>query len=206
MKKLILILLVLITNNLCSQNIKFDTLITTKAYKSYYSKSDMGPTIVTYKIFKAGGDCGRDTFSFSNDIKGLKTATSKDYAKSGYDRGHMANSEDFAYDCNLDEVTFRYYNCVPQSPQLNRGPWRSYESKIRNLSYTDSIFVICYNHFSDKKLNERVSVPDTCYKFAYTISDKKLVISIAYTNDNAPVRYLPSEAILTEVKKVIKFE
>lgn len=206
MRKLILLLFILITTNLGAQNINYDTLITTKAYKSYYSKSDLGPVIVTYKIFKAGGDCERDTFAFFNDIKTLKTATNKDYAKSGYDKGHMANVEDFAYDCWLDEVTFRYYNCVPQTPLLNRGAWKSYESKIRNLSYTDSLFVICYNHFSDKKLNERVSIPDTCYKFVYALSDKSLKISIAYTNDKKPVRYVPTEAVLSEVKKVIKFE
>ena len=206
MKKITLLLLVLITSILSSQNIKFDTLITTKAYKSYYSKADLGPAIVTYTIFKAGGDCSRDTFAFFNDIKTLKTATNKDYAKNGYDKGHMANAEDFAYDCNLDEVTFRYYNCVPQAPELNRGAWKAYESKIRNLSYTDSLFVICYNHFSSKKLNERVSIPDTCYKFVYTLSDKKLVISIAYTNDKKPVRSVPSDSILAKVKKAIKFK
>lgn len=206
MKKLILLLLILISTSLGAQKIKYDTLITTKAYKSYYSKADLGPAIVTYKIFKAGGDCERDTFAFCNDIKTLYTATNKDYAHSGYDKGHMANSEDFAYDCWLDEVTFRYYNCVPQSPELNRGAWRSYESKIRNLSYTDSLFIICYNHFSSKKLNERVSIPDTCYKFVYTLSDRKLVISIAYTNDKKPVRSVPSDSILARVKKTIKFK
>jgi len=206
MNKLIIFLLVLVVSTLSSQTIKYDTLITTKAYKSYYSKSDLGPAIVTYTIFKAGGDCARDTFSFTNDIKDLPSAKVKDYAHSGYDRGHMANAEDFAYDCNLDEVTFRYYNCVPQHPKLNRGAWRSYESKIRNLSYTDSLFVICYNHFSDKKLNERVSIPDTCYKFVFTLSDRKMVISVAYTNDQIPTRYQPGEAVIEEVKKVINFK
>lgn len=42
----------------------------------------------------------------------MKCATDKDYLNSGYDAGHLANAEDFAFDRYKEEKTFRYYNCL----------------------------------------------------------------------------------------------
>ena len=42
-----------------------------------------------------GGNCKRASFRFINDTQ-ILMASDKDYSKSGYDRGHLANAEDFA--------------------------------------------------------------------------------------------------------------
>lgn len=203
MKNIILLLSVLFTTDINAQTICYDTIITTSAYKAYYSKTELVPIIVTYKIFNGGGECSRATYVFRNDINGLKTATNLDYSHSGYDKGHMANSEDFANNCELDEMTFRYYNCVPQTPELNRGEWKAYETKIRNMSQHDSLLIICYNHLSNRKLNYRVAIPDTCYKLVYSLTDRNLLISVAYTNDKNPVLCIPTETIINELKKIL---
>jgi len=122
---------------------------------------------------------------FKCDIKGLKTAYDSDYRASGYDKGHMANAEDFANDCVLEELTFRYYNCAPQTPELNRGPWKHFETVIRNLSKTDSLIVICYNEFDGKKI-KNVYVPSKCYKFVYDLKTNKLVYAFYFTNTATP--------------------
>jgi endonuclease G len=64
--------------------------------------------------------------SFGNDMPSITTATSRDYAGSGYDKGHMAAALDFASDCEKEEMTFVYYNALPQTPNLNRGVWKSF--------------------------------------------------------------------------------
>jgi endonuclease G, mitochondrial len=190
MKKILTILYIFL-NTVCFSQIqlgsmKYDTLLTNTAYKSYYSYSFRAPVAVVYNLYCGGGDCARDKMDFKNDVKGLKTAYDSDYKSSGYDKGHMANAEDFAYDCTLEELTFRYYNCVPQTPELNRGPWKQFETLIRKLSQSDSLVVICYNEFTSKKI-KNVNVPTKCYKLVYDLVTKKVVYAFYYTNTKTPV-------------------
>lgn len=169
-----------------SDTLRYDTLITNKAYKSYYSKKYKAPIAVFYTLYHGGGECSRETFDFKNDIKGLKTAYNSDYKSSGYDKGHMANAEDFAYDCELDELTFRFYNCAPQTPELNRGPWKQFETVIRNTSQKDSLLVMCYNEFGNLKI-KNVYVPTKCFKFVYDVKTKQMLFAFYYTNTATPV-------------------
>lgn len=206
MKKVLLLFLILFVTSLPAQVIKYDTLIQTKIYNSYYSNTNRGPIIVTYKLYRGGGNSSRAKMSFINDIPCLKVANSKDYSHSGYDKGHMANAEDFAYDSTCQQLTFRYYNCVPQTANLNRGVWKHYESKIRKMSNKDSLFIICYNHFSNQKLRDRVSVPDTCYKFVFSLTTYKLLLSIGVVNSDHPIEFVPNEQIIGKIEELIKIQ
>jgi len=161
MKKSILIIL-LVLSFFCSYAQKNVVIIKKENYVSYFDTVLKQPVVVTYKLFLGGGPCSRSGFNFKNDLPNIKTATTSDYAKSGYDRGHLANAEDFAYDCKLDELTFRYYNCLPQSKILNRGLWKQKEEEAREMSQRDSITIVCFGRdfFKDKNLN----VPKYCGK------------------------------------------
>jgi DNA/RNA endonuclease G (NUC1) len=161
MKKSILIIL-LVLSFFCSYAQKNVVIIKKENYVSYFDTVLKQPVVVTYKLFLGGGPCSRSGFNFKNDLPNIKTATTSDYAKSGYDRGHLANAEDFAYDCKLDELTFRYYNCLPQSKILNRGLWKQKEEEARKMSQRDSITIVCFGRdfFKDKNLN----VPKYCGK------------------------------------------
>jgi endonuclease G len=146
----------------------------------------MNPTIVTYNLYKGGGNCSRSKFYFKND-ENLKTASDTDYSKSGYDKGHMANAEDFAFDCTLDELTFRYYNCVPQNPKMNRGPWKKVESQIRDLSQSKEIFIVCINIFENNYLkNTKVGIPIECIKLIYDSKTKNPLMGFVFTNTSNP--------------------
>jgi endonuclease G len=150
-------------------------------YTVNFSNSLHEPLWVSYKLYKGGGDCNRNAFRFKNDIDSFQTATDFDYAKSGYDKGHLANAEDFAYDCTKDELTFRYYNCLPQTPNLNRGVWKTNETKIRKWSQSDSLLIICGGTFGKKKIG-RIAVPDYCWKVVQSLSTKKILFCGWFTN------------------------
>lgn len=185
MKKLITLLLILTSQISYSQ--KVDTIIKKDIYTSYFSIKYREPLYVKYDIFKGGGECDRDSlnFNFKNDTK-IPMATASDYSKSGYDKGHLANAEDFAYDCYKDEITFRYYNCLPQTPNLNRGVWKVWETKIREISQTDSLLIICGGIFSDssKKIG-KTYVPDKCWKIVYSYTQEKTLYILLFTNTNS---------------------
>ncbi len=204
MKSKISILILLLSYALTAQ-IKYDTVITTLAYKSYFSYEYKAPVMVSYKLFKGGGDCSRTTehFRFINTLGFVNEAKSKDYAKSGYDEGHMANAEDFAFDCPKEESTFRFFNAVPQTPENNRGIWKHYETETRKLSQSDSLLVICYNHFGNEKLNNRIAIPDTNYKFVYSLTTHKLLLAIGVCNTALPTKHQPNTEIESEVYKAV---
>ena len=97
---------------------RIDTIINKPAYQSYFSFAVKSPLYVVYYLYKCGGDCSRERFLFTKEYR---SANNKDYLKSGFDRGHLANAEDFAFDCEMERCTFSYYNCLPQHQKLNRN-------------------------------------------------------------------------------------
>jgi DNA/RNA endonuclease G (NUC1) len=143
--------------------------------------------MVSYVLYRGGGDCDRSGFSFkSNNLK--ITAKSSDYSHSGYDKGHLVNAEDFAYDCELEEITFNYYNCLPQTPELNRGIWKKNETEIREISQTDTLLIICGGFFSKKTIGDSLFVPDSCFKIVYSFEKKKIIMCYSFTNTNKPMK------------------
>ena len=73
--------------------------------------------------------------SFTKDRAVPAAPSPGDYAKSGYDRGHMAPNFAIAtrYGEEMQRQTFKMSNISPQSPALNRGVWRDVEHRIAEL-------------------------------------------------------------------------
>jgi endonuclease G len=156
-----------------SKETGIDTIINAGNYKSYFDIDKKQPIFVSYILYKGGGDCNRNSFRFKNDTD-IKMATTKDYSGTGFDMGHLANAEDFANDCVAGEKTFRFYNCLPQYPNLNRGVWKRWENRARELSQKDSLLIICGGQFSEKTIGEKVYVPDYCWKVIYSLKSNKV--------------------------------
>ena len=165
---------------------KIDTIVDKQNYKSYISLKLRQPLFVAYKLYKGGGDCDRRPFSFNNDTK-LDIIGAKEYSRSGYDKGHLANAEDFAYDCVSDEKTFRYYNCLPQTPNLNRGIWKMWETEIRKESQTDSLYIITGGVWTSKTEKNGMQIPGHCWKVVFSLSTKKLLHCLYFTNSIAAI-------------------
>ena len=181
MKKIILTITILLMAFIVNAQ-KIDKIIIKDAYTSYFNCALKVPVYVTYKIYKAGGECSRAKYYFKNDMD-IITATKKDYVGSGYDIGHMADAADFSGNCEQEESTFRFYNALPQTPNLNRGIWKHYETIIRRQSQTDSILVICGGTFtSNQTIGNGVAVPMHCWKITQSLSTKKIGFVLYFTN------------------------
>lgn len=180
-----------------------DTIITNKTYTSFYSFSLKAPKLVIYKLYKGGGECKRNNFHFTTDgISRDKIATSADYKFSNYEKGHLANAEDFAYDCELDELTFRFINCFPQTANLNRKSWKNDETYIRNLSQTDSLIVFVGGFYGKKTIGNGVYVPTNCYKLVYSMKKHEFIYSYVFTNEENPMRLkVIPESLMMKISK-----
>ena len=70
-----------------------------------------------------------------------------DYTGSGFDRGHMTNSEDRSRSPEDNIATFLMTNIIPQSPDNNQGVWVQLENYCRVLARSGKeLFIISGGH------------------------------------------------------------
>ncbi|MFJ2987795.1 DNA/RNA non-specific endonuclease [Collimonas sp. NPDC087041] len=94
----------------------------------------------------------------------------KDYARSGFDRGHMSPNGDMANRTSQYE-SFSLANMIPQNPQNNRHVWAAIESAVRNMAVNDGeLYVITGPAFLGQELQKvgNVLVPTYIYKVVYS--------------------------------------
>ena len=124
------------------QPIKCDKVLHKTAFDICYSCKYKHPLAVAY-ILK--GDLVKKKIS----RKGLRfrpdynlptkcRSYSKDYSRTGYDRGHLASNASFDYNRAIQKQTFLMSNIAPQKPKLNRRFWAKVESLHDTLQLNTS--------------------------------------------------------------------
>lgn len=110
------------------------------------------------------------TFHPEARLPPAERANLADYARSGYDRGHLSPSGDMATPGSQQE-SFTLANMVPQAPQLNRNLWAAVEEAVRKLARQEgSLYVVTGPVFQGAQLHQlrgRVLVPSAVYKAVY---------------------------------------
>jgi len=92
-----------------------------------------------------------------------------DYARSGFDRGHMAPAGDMTTPQGMDE-SFSLANMVPQNSDNNRNLWESIERAMRGYSERNELYVVTGPIFQGENLQAlkgRVLVPTHIAKAVY---------------------------------------
>lgn len=79
----------------------------------------------------------RHQFQEDPDIYPPHRSTLADYAKSGYDRGHVVPAGDVRYSDEALKESFYLSNICPQNATCNRGIWGQLEKKVRELLATE---------------------------------------------------------------------
>ncbi len=96
------------------------------------------------------------------------SAVQNDYGGSGFDRGHLAPAGDMAWSEAVMSESFFFSNMSPQHRSLNRGKWRSLETKVRNWAVAFEAVHVFTGPFLvsglDKIGANEVSVPNAYYK------------------------------------------
>jgi endonuclease G, mitochondrial len=108
-------------------------------YALSYSRSKKLPNWVSWQLqasnLAAPGTSQRqNNFRVDPDLPSDWSATRpQDYTGSGFDRGHLANSEDRSSSPIDNSATFLMTNMIPQAPDNNRGVWVELENYCRQL-------------------------------------------------------------------------
>lgn len=142
---------------------------------------------VYYGLELEGKECIAER---SNDFRVDKSvstgsAVPSDYAKSGYDRGHLCPAADMAISAWAMSETFYMSNMSPQAPSFNRGIWKSLEEQVRSWGKKEKIFIVVGPVFKDGKGaigRNRVTVPGYYYKVVYS-PDRKQMIAFVLPNE-----------------------
>lgn len=127
-----------------------DYLILRPQYALSYSKNRGTPNWVSWELNAAWlGDAHRvGKFAPDEDLPtGWPRVKPSDYTGSGFDRGHMTNSEDRSRSPEDNIATFLMTNVLPQSPDNNQGPWVELEKYCRQLARSGKeLFIISGGH------------------------------------------------------------
>jgi endonuclease G len=200
MKKYIVLLLSFFFFSLQLVSQSIDKIVNKNIYISYYSNTLKVPLYVEYDLFRGGGSVSRKNMRF---IEEETTAKNKDYAKSGFDRGHLVSAEDFAFDKQLESLTFSYYNVFPQHPKLNRGSWKAWEAKIREESQRYPLKIFVGGIYSTKKIKNKIGVPDYCWKVVINKKTGKLMHVLLFKNDETQAAF---RTTLDDLQKKINYK
>ncbi|MGZ4992694.1 MAG: DNA/RNA non-specific endonuclease [Methylobacter sp.] len=104
-----------------------------------------------------------------------------DYARSGYDRGHMAPSADMPT-LSAQNESFSLANMVPQRHANNAGIWEKLETSARNLALGQhDIYVVSGPLFEGDKIQQlkgRVMIPTSIFKAVYDATANRAAVYI----------------------------
>jgi len=191
-------LLILITINLFAFDSKYlkeyhidincNKILHKKAFDICYSCEFKTPKLVIYQVdsyLMDAKNLPRKNIRFRPDYN-LPTkcrSYSKDYSKTGYDRGHLAPNAVFDYDYSIQKQTFLMSNIAPQKPQLNRKLWAKIErfTRLQARKYK-KISVITGVCGSSGKIKNNVNIPEYWYKIIFLPNGKTISFLTPNTN------------------------
>ena len=148
-------------------------LLVNNFYVNSYSRDRGIPNWVAWRITRADmGNIQRvDSFRPDDRLpKGWARVVPNDYTRSGYDKGHMTPNADRDSSPEAMASTFLMTNMVPQTGDLNQGPWAKLEGYLRTLVTRGSDVYIFAGAYGDNgKLKNKVTIPTNNWKIAVTV-------------------------------------
>lgn len=141
-------------------------------YVSKFNPSKKRVELVSEKLIAGSpvGALSRVTAFKSDPRVGSKGPTPTDYRNSGFDKGHLAASDDASTELQMKE-TYLMTNMTPQVPSLNQKSWRVLEEKVRKdfkKSGTDMTILNIPVYVQPSVLVSGIPVPSGYWKIVYS--------------------------------------
>ena len=169
MKKLLLLLLLLSSFSVYSQNVK----IKNQVFEVLYSQDLEQPIWIKYQSTNRPTNVNRGAMDFYKEPN-IKTSDADDYKANIYDKGHGAPAATFSDNMDNLKQTFSYLNCILQDQYLNRGEWRLLEEQERKWDDTENLTVLITVHFDNpvKRIPTNAAIPSYLEKHIYFETQK----------------------------------
>ncbi|WP_139959499.1 DNA/RNA non-specific endonuclease [Flavicella sediminum] len=178
-------------------------------YALQYSETHEQAYWVSYKLTPnfINGTTKRTNKFKPDPLISSQSAQLKDYAHSGYDRGHLAPAGSMNKNTTAMNESFYMSNMSPQHPSFNRGIWKKLETQIRYWTYdSDSLFVVTGPILKniEKTIGiNKVAVPKYYYKVLLQFKHNQ-VNSLGFLLENKPSKaHLSTKAVsIDSIEKV----
>lgn len=163
------------------------------AYTVSYNHDWHLPNWVAYELtyHEVGGDNSRSDKFLPDPLVDGDSVVSKDYSRSGYDRGHMAPAGDMKWSDQAMRESFYITNMCPQNHNNNAGDWKNLEELVRDLAVEyGNVYVCCGPIVTDASNTigdvRKIVVPQSFYKVLLRCKNDGTWTAIGFVMDNAP--------------------
>ena len=147
--------------------------------------------------------------NFHKDRVIPESPTHKDYAKTGYDRGHMAPAGDMRWSPEAMSDSFLMTNMSPQHPRCNRATWKYLEEQVREWAKNEKeLYVICGPIFAEKSIticNGTIPVPLAYFKIVYDATPPEKMIAFIIPNWKTKGNLQNFTVTVEQVEKITGF-
>ena len=172
---------------------KCDTLIDRPGYALGYIEYHEQAAFVIYKLTarEALIKEAQRTNRFRRDPEiPTGSATTADYRRSGYDRGHLAPAADMAFSVQTMADSFFMSNMSPQKPAFNRGIWKRLEEQVRQIAIREKAIYVVTGPILPKKKTvtigaNQVTVPTHYYKVIFDLTPPRKMIGFILPNEGS---------------------
>lgn len=144
-----------------------------------------------------------DPFLVKNKIPYVKPS---EYLNSGYDKGHLAPSADFAFSQEANDLTFVMSNMSPQRGNLNQDAWRRLEDQVRKWACGEGrVTVITGPIFTNKNgaLKSGLVIPPSYFKIVIDETPPRKVVAFVYHQTDKGDLLKVREKTLTDVNSLL---
>lgn len=183
-------------------------------FKVGWSPSLRHPVWVAYHVpAVAISEAGKRP-GFKQDKDAANSPTAAHYAKTGYDRGHMAPNYAIAtrFGREAQNRTFLMSNVTPQTPRLNRGVWRDIEHRIAELwtHRWGEIWVIvgCISNEPRKLADTDIDIPTRFYQVVVAQNGNEIRAMAMLVEQNVPWKAWPTRYLVSidELEELTGFD
>lgn len=143
----------------------------------------------------------KNAFHAERRIEPAQRAELSDYARSGYDRGHMTPSDDMP-DAESQRDSFSLANIVPQNHENNTRMWVGIERVVRKMAKKEGeLYVVTGPAFLGTNLQKvgNVLVPTHLYKLVYSPRQKAGAAWFVENTPDAKANVIP----IPELERII---
>lgn len=184
------------------ENPYFVTVYDPKRNIAYYTEY-----ILTAQMASESNVDRKKGFKADPQLKAMKLTAPADswYSNSGYQRGHLAPSEDFTMTREANDQTFILSNVVPQKKELNEKTFRKLEAEIRGWACTEEKLVVVTGPILEgkmKNLNGKpLPIPPRFFKAVLDLTPPMKAIGFIFTqSDNQSDAYKDRVVTIDEIE------
>jgi endonuclease G len=142
-----------------------------EGYTAAVDRATLIPRWVAYRLtgdHVVGCSMRQNDFHADDQLPAGRRQEPEDYKGSGFDRGHQAPAEDFAWNAAEMSDSFSMANMAPQVPGLNREEWEHLEETVRAWAFARGELIVYVGPIARTSQetigDDRVAVPEGFWK------------------------------------------